>query len=710
MIKANFKAYSTYVTDSLYQWDINQKLTVTGLNLSVAPEVHFSNNSMDKAIVKQSRMTDHIVTVDIPNSLLQQPLRIYAHIGINEGDTFKTIEIIEIPVIAKTRPADYQIQDSDEEIYSFKALENAIANMVTLSKFNVDKSTINARINAIVANNNNTNGNSELVDIRVGAYGETYGSAGSAVREQFTDINRLKTNVEIKLVQGSITNGIDEPNNTRAKFAERVKACSTIISFKKNIDYYFGYAHYDNNGIYDGIDHGWNAITAETIVKISDGLFKFNFRRIDNAAITETDLQILRDNIEIVQFDILNKIDCLSDNVNKGYPTIESFTLELGSLSNGVPVDFTTRARFSEKISVTDKTVITILSNNTYHYGYAFYDENGTYDEIDHGWNYASSNNTITFNQKGFCRMNFKRLDDNTITENDLLAIYDLIEITTSKNIQDVINEINNNHKELKNVDALDSAITSISVDYGRIEGASYVFARIPKTTNTGYTLTPIVKLTSEDSTVDGEKISALNYAKRENSVFTLNAGLFNTNTLQPVGQTIIDGVSIVNTPMVDDMGSPISDKECYPLCIDSNGDLSAPYNRNIDTSEMITDGIIYAVTGWGKVIDNFVACSDTVDNEIVHAGKYIRQVIGQFQNGDYFVCTVDMSRGKVENEAGVTYSILADFLISKGVKFAYSLDGGGSAETVIGKRQLNPIYEGDYGRNVPTVITFKIS
>lgn len=41
-----------------------------------------------------------------------------------------------------------------------------------------------ARINNLVANNNPTEGNSELIDIRVGANGETYESAGEATRNQ----------------------------------------------------------------------------------------------------------------------------------------------------------------------------------------------------------------------------------------------------------------------------------------------------------------------------------------------------------------------------------------------------------------------------------------------------------------------------------------------------------------------------------------------
>lgn len=128
MIKANFNAYASYITDSLYQWDLNQVLSVSGLNLAVIPEVHFSNANMGRAIVRQATLVDHVVNVDIPNSLLQDPLTINAHIGVYEGETFKVIEVVSIPVIPKKRPEDYQIQDSDEEIYSFKALENKIDN------------------------------------------------------------------------------------------------------------------------------------------------------------------------------------------------------------------------------------------------------------------------------------------------------------------------------------------------------------------------------------------------------------------------------------------------------------------------------------------------------------------------------------------------------------------------------------------------------
>lgn len=134
MLHVNFNTYNSYVTDSLYQWDVNQDLIINGLNLSAAPEIHFANANMDRAIVRQSTLENGVVTVQIPNSLLQEPLTIKAYVGLYEGDTFKVVETIEVPIIAKARPYDYVFEDTDGEIYSFKALE---------SKFNTAHNELN---------------------------------------------------------------------------------------------------------------------------------------------------------------------------------------------------------------------------------------------------------------------------------------------------------------------------------------------------------------------------------------------------------------------------------------------------------------------------------------------------------------------------------------------------------------------------------------
>lgn len=206
MIKVNFKAYSTYLTESLHQWDLNQTLEVTGLNLDSAPEVHFSNSNSDRAIVRQASLKNQVITVGIPNSLLQEPHRIFAHIGVYEGDTFKVVEVAEIPVKPRKRPADYQLTDKDDEVYSFKRLENMLANRATT-----------AQVANIIAHNNDTDGNSELVDVRYGANGVTYSSAGEAMRGQLADMAELPTlqPVNVPFVVGTLYSGAHNNNYYR---------------------------------------------------------------------------------------------------------------------------------------------------------------------------------------------------------------------------------------------------------------------------------------------------------------------------------------------------------------------------------------------------------------------------------------------------------------------------------------------------------------
>lgn len=125
---------NSYTVEPLYQWDKDQDLVIYGLSLATIPEIHFTNDAMDKAIVRQATMDDAgIITAPIPNSLLQKPYKIRAYVCIYEADTFKSLYTIVIPIQARSMPLDYTITVADDEVYSFNALDNKIDNMLAIS-------------------------------------------------------------------------------------------------------------------------------------------------------------------------------------------------------------------------------------------------------------------------------------------------------------------------------------------------------------------------------------------------------------------------------------------------------------------------------------------------------------------------------------------------------------------------------------------------
>jgi hypothetical protein len=112
------------------QWDRNQTLEIYGLSLARAPEVHFSNIGMERAITRQATMDSKgVITVSVPNGLLQKPYTITVHLCQYNGATFETCYTIKIPVTERKQPADYIIE-SDGDVYSFNALSHEVAQAV----------------------------------------------------------------------------------------------------------------------------------------------------------------------------------------------------------------------------------------------------------------------------------------------------------------------------------------------------------------------------------------------------------------------------------------------------------------------------------------------------------------------------------------------------------------------------------------------------
>ena len=420
----------------------------------------------------------------------------------------------------------------------------------------------------------------------------------------------------------------------------------------------------------------------------------------------QTEDQTLNLSIELIY--VLAETE--SDEPVEDESTLVSDSLILGRTWGSRPGDVVELSTHNQRVTVATPILlnkgdsITVTQNTSYEFGYFLLQ----YNETDHkyhyttdpGWQTALSTGdvTITATEECYLVTNWRSTKTNKVlTVDDLEAIKPLITLNRASTEEDP-----GNTDEPETDYSTVQYLLSQEVTVDTYTGCKIV--TIPATLSDGTNIEPKVTLTA--STLGGSDMkSALEYATDNKMAVVMNAGLFNTSTKVPKGQTIINGTSITNSPMTDDMGTAISDEESYPLCIGSSGELSAPYARSVDTSTMIADGVKYAVTGWCTLIENGAAkYSDFNTVEIVHKNSYSRQVIGQYEDGDYFILTTTSA-----DKSGMTYAAINEILLalSKKVRFAYSLDGGGSAETVVDRSQINTIYEGTYGRKVPTLIYF---
>lgn len=151
--------------ERLYQWDVNQTISVTGINTLQSPVFHFCNQRSEVALVVVPDMVDGMLTAEIPNSLLKEPETLFVYIYYNTGDDGRrTFYRVRVPVIPRQRPQNY----SDTENVNFTSAEILDAQLVTLI--------------ASMAETASANMLAEVEDIRHGYDGTTYQSAGDAVR------------------------------------------------------------------------------------------------------------------------------------------------------------------------------------------------------------------------------------------------------------------------------------------------------------------------------------------------------------------------------------------------------------------------------------------------------------------------------------------------------------------------------------------------
>lgn len=164
MIKAEFKSYGSYTTDSVSQWDLNQKLTISGLDIDVAPVLAFSCFGMYESIIVQSKLSDGVITCDVPNAILQFGKNLNVDLCSETGGQYKAFEKIIIPVNRRKKPSDYLFTDNvplstaesikadlEKEINSNKTYTDKVK-----AELKNDNKTLNGRIDTILTGTVNT--------------------------------------------------------------------------------------------------------------------------------------------------------------------------------------------------------------------------------------------------------------------------------------------------------------------------------------------------------------------------------------------------------------------------------------------------------------------------------------------------------------------------------------------------------------------------
>lgn len=154
IITADFSGVKpTVTTESLYQWDIGQRLKICGLNnIDENTQVHFANVYMIRAIVKEGTYSDGELVVDIPNEVLQYgnatPVKAWVYINSDTEGRY-TIRTAHIPVIPRKCPNDYvSTEDPDAQ----GIIEHAVE---LLENYETD---IAGKVSKPISSPNGTNG------------------------------------------------------------------------------------------------------------------------------------------------------------------------------------------------------------------------------------------------------------------------------------------------------------------------------------------------------------------------------------------------------------------------------------------------------------------------------------------------------------------------------------------------------------------------
>lgn len=190
-------------------------------------------------------------------------------------------------------------------------------------------------------------------------------------------------------------------------------------------------------------------------------------------------------------------------------------------------------------------------------------------------------------------------------------------------------------------------------------------------------------------------RTTAMDLVKSEGWLLAVNGG-------------IGEGLVIENSQVITDEAASYQ-SGVLPLFIKNDGSLTfGPADTTGKGSTYVGQGVVSACCGFYPIIvdyDDYDYPTVPHTEELPEWYHAQRQIIGQFGNGDYAIIT---GEGRsYDNSVGLTMADAQTLCKKLGLKFAYNLDGGGSTQTVYGRRYVNSIYEGTSGRKRNSFIVF---
>ena len=296
-----------------------------------------------------------------------------------------------------------------------KASEFAVSSSLLEGELSVERE----RIDKIVAlNDGSTTGDAELQDVRIGANGFVYGSAGTALRKQISELKgsllNVYNDVETLFARGDFLSATLQTGKLNKNFKYRVST-DTLISFSKETvlrvadGFRVAIHEFKDNAFY--ADWGWRT----GIVKVGSGVaFKCMIARVNENTDEVADVLTFTN---AVTFDTVNKER--QNNIQQALYAVDNakarYLFEPGDIKadTGKNTDVNLHRIRTEGICFTAEDLVVVCNGKYRVYLYTFSDTNYS-NMVAKGW--VAQDNDYTIPGGSYFKLLVAHRDDSTVS------------------------------------------------------------------------------------------------------------------------------------------------------------------------------------------------------------------------------------------------------------------------------------------------------